>query len=256
MYTFEELKEILEKNYYKYNNTDFIETDPIQIPHSFSKKENIEISAFLTSTIAWGRRDMIIRNAKKMMEILDNQPYDFILNATDKDLDYGKKFVHRTFNGEDFIFFLRSLQNIYKNHGGLHQVFLDGYNKNKSIKESISNFRKIFLQTKHISRSEKHIANVDKNSAAKRINMFLMWLVRKDNRGVHFGIWDEISTADLFLPLDVHTANMSRILGLLSRKQNDWKAVEEVTNNLKKFDSQDPVKYDFSIFGLDLNEKN
>lgn len=255
MYTFEELKEILETNYYKYNTPDFIETDPIQIPHSFSKKENIEISALLTSIIAWGRRDIIIRNAKRMIELMDNSPYDFIQNATENELDYCKKFVHRTFNGDDFVFFIKSLRNIYKNHGGLHNVFYKGYKKNKSIKEAISNFRKIFLETEHQAKSEKHIANVDKNSAAKRINMFLMWLVRRDNKGVHFGLWDNISPSDLYLPLDVHTANMSRILNLLERKQNDWKAVEEVTNKLKKFDSEDPVKYDFSIFGLDLNQK-
>ena len=256
MKDFNELKQILEENYQKYNTLSFIETDPIGIPHRFQKTENIEISAFLTSIIAWGRRDMIIKNANRMMNLLDNKPYDFVINATENDLEMCKKFVHRTFNGEDFVFFLKSLRNIYINHGGLHQVFSEGYRTNKSIRQSISYFRKIFFEIESLQRTQKHIANVDKNSAAKRINMFLMWLVRRDNVGVHFGLWKDIDTADLFLPLDVHTANMSRALGLLSRKQNDWKAVEEITGNLRKFDSKDPVKYDFAIFGLDLNLKN
>ena len=152
-------------------------------------------------------------------------------------------------------FFLKSLRNIYKNHGGLEQVFTSAYLKNKNIKEAIAYFRDIFLEINHLQRSEKHIANVNKNSAAKRINLFLMWLVRNDGRGVHFGLWKNIDTADLMLPLDVHTANMSRALGLLTRKQNDWKAVEELTSNLKNFDPQDPVKYDFALFGLDLDDK-
>jgi uncharacterized protein (TIGR02757 family) len=249
------MKELLEANYQKYNTLSFIETDPIQVPHSFSRTENIEISAFLTATIAWGRRDMIIRSAYKMMELLDNNPFDFILNANTKDFEHCKSFVYRTFNGEDFIFFLKSLKNIYENYGGLRQVFYTAYRQKHSIKDALSHFRQIFLSIPHQQRVEKHIANVDRNSAAKRLNLFLMWLVRRDNVGVHFGLWKEINPADLFLPLDVHTANMSRALGLLQRKQNDWKAVEELTNNLKKFDPQDPVKYDFAIFGLDIDTK-
>ncbi len=256
MKDFYDLKILLEENYQRYNTLDFIETDPIQIPHRFQKPENIEISAFLTSIIAWGRRDIIIKNADKMMNLLNNNPYDFIINATDKDFEACRNFVHRTFNGDDFLFFLKSLRNIYVNHGGLHNVFYEGYKSNKSIRESISYFRKIFFEIEFLQRTQKHVANVDKNSAAKRINMFLMWLVRRDNIGVHFGLWKDIDTADLFLPLDIHTANMSRALELLKRKQNDWKAVAEVTENLRKFDPKDPIKYDFAIFGLDLNLKN
>ncbi len=255
MNNFNDLKKILDENYQKYNTLEFIETDPIQIPHSFSKKENIEISAFLSATIAWGRRDMIIKNARKMMQILDNNPFDFIMNATDKDFDNIEPFVHRTFQHIDFIFFLKTLQNIYRNKGGLENVFFDGYKLNRSIRAAISNFRKEFFSIPHPERTQKHIANVNKNSAAKRINLFLMWLIRRDNVGVHFGLWDKFNPADLLLPLDVHTANMSRALGLLTRKQNDWKAVAELTENLKKFDSNDPTKYDFAIFGLDLNLK-
>ncbi len=251
----EEIKILLEKNYQKYNTLDFIETDPIQIPHSFSEKENIEISGFLAATIAWGRRDMIIKNSWKMINILDNNPFDFIINANDKDFENITKFVHRTFQHVDFIFFLKSLQNIYKNKGGLEKVFWQGYQPEKSIKNAIINFRQEFFSIPYPQRTTKHIANVSKNSAAKRINLFLMWLIRKDNVGVHFGLWNKFNTADLMLPLDVHTANMSRALNLLTRPQNDWKAVVELTNNLKKYDPKDPTKYDFAIFGLDLDLK-
>lgn len=250
-----ELKKLLDESYQKYNTLDFIETDPIQIPHSFSGKENIEISAFLAATIAWGKRNMIIKNAKKMMEVLDNNPFDFITNATKKDFYNIEPFVHRTFQHIDFLFFLKSIQNIYKNKGGLEEVFWNGYKKNHSVKDAIANFRKEFFSIPHPARTEKHIANVHKNSAAKRINLFLMWLIRRDNVGVHFGLWDKFNPANLMLPLDVHTANMSRALELLTRTQNDWKAVVELTENLRKFDPNDPTKYDFAIFGLDIDLK-
>ncbi len=249
-----ELQVLLDESYEKYNTLDFIETDPIQVPHSFSKKENIEISAFLAATIAWGRRDMIIKNAWRMIKILDNNPYDFIMNATQKDFNSLERFVHRTFQHVDFVFFLQSLQNIYKNKNGLEDVFWQGYRKNKSIKEAIMNFREVFFELPAPDRTQKHVANVTRNSAAKRINLFLMWLIRHDKVGVHFGLWKKFNPADLMLPLDVHTANMSRALKLLQRKQNDWKAVVELTNNLKKFDANDPTKYDFAIFGLDLDK--
>ncbi len=252
---YNELKALLEESYQKYNTLEFIETDPIQVPHSFSKKENIEISAFLSATIAWGNRKMIIKNAKKMMQILDNNPFDFIINAQKKDFDTIEPFVHRTFQNVDFVFFLKSLQNIYKNKGGLEKVFYEGYKKNKSVKDAIANFREVFFAIPHPHRTQKHVADVERNSAAKRINLFLMWLVRKDNVRVHFGLWNKINSADLMLPLDVHTAKMSRALNLLTRTQNDWRAVEELTNNLKKFDPIDPTKYDFAIFGLDLDLK-
>lgn len=254
-YDFNELKQILEYNYHIYNTLDFIETDPIQIPHSYIKKEDIEISAFLASTIAWGRRDLIIRSAKRMMQLMDNAPFEFVINATKNELKRLETFVHRTFNSIDFIFFIEALQNIYLNHGGLQSVFYDGYKLNHSIDDAMIHFRNIFFEIKFPERTQKHIADVNKKAAAKRLNLFLMWLVRHDNIGVHFGLWKNISPADLLLPLDLHTANMSRYLGLLERKQNDWLAVEEVTSNLRKFDPNDPTKYDFAIFGLDLNLK-
>ena len=249
-----EIKEFLEEKHDLYNQASFIDSDPIQIPHLFSKKEDIEIAGFLTSSIAWGNRKMIIRNAEKMIAFMQNNPYEFLLNE-DISLSDVQNIGHRTFKPEDFLFFLQSLKNIYKNHVGLEDVFTRGYKTENSVYSAISYFRNIFFELPHLDRTEKHIANVIKNSAAKRINMFLMWMVRNDNRGVHFGLWDKISPADLIIPLDVHTGNTARSLGLLKRKQNDRKAAEELTDNLKQFDPDDPIKYDFALFGLGVFEK-
>lgn len=250
-----ELKTFLDFKYDQYNRPEFIVSDPVSIPHRFKKKEDIEISAFLTATIAWGYRPGIIKSASKLMNLLDDTPYDFILNAKAKELKSLQSFVHRTFQSDDLLYFIFSLKNIYKNHQGLQNVFYEGYTKNHSIKESIINFRNIFLECEHLQRTTKHISSPEKNSSCKRINMFLRWMIRKDNRGVDFGIWDNFSASDLFCPLDLHSGNVSRKLGLLKRKQSDWKAVEELTNNLKRFDPKDPVKYDFALFGLGVFEK-
>ncbi len=243
------LKDLLDEKYFLYNRPDFIENDPIQIPKSFSEKEDIEIAAFLSATIAWGNRKSIINNARKWIRMMDNSPFDFVMSHTEKDLKSLLSFKHRTFNGIDAVFFIQALQNIYKFHGGPEQVFITGYEKEKNIYSAISYFRRIFFEIPHPERTGKHISNVEKNSAAKRINMFLRWMVRKDKSGVDFGLWD-LPAAALMLPLDVHTGNVSRNLGLLNRKQNDWKAVEEVTSNLRNFDPNDPVKYDFALFGM------
>ena len=249
-----EIKEFLEEKHDLYNQVSFIDSDPIQIPHLFSRKEDIEIAGFLTSSIAWGNRKMIIRNARKIIAFMQNNPYEFLLNENICLSDV-QNIGHRTFKPEDFLFFLQSLKNIYENHGGLEDVFTKGYKNENSVFSAITYFRNIFFELPHLQRTEKHIANVMKNSAAKRINMFLMWMVRKDNRGVHFGLWDKISPADLIIPLDIHTGNTARSLELLTRKQNDRKAAEELTNNLKKFEPEDPVKYDFALFGLGVFEK-
>lgn len=247
-----ELKDFLEEKYNQYNRPSFIESDPIQIPHKFSTPEDIEISAFLTASIAWGNRKMIIKNADKLMQLLDNAPFDFIQNSEDIDLDKITGFVHRTFNGTDLIFFIKSLKNIYKNHGGLKTIFEKNF---KNARTSLAYFRDVFFSIDFPERTSKHIPNVQKNSAAKRLNMFLMWMVRNDKRGVHFGLWNKIPLNELKLPLDTHTANVGRKLGLLNRKQNDWQAVEEITDSLKQFDPLDPVKYDFSLFGLGVFER-
>ncbi|PCH70067.1 MAG: TIGR02757 family protein [Bacteroidales bacterium] len=254
-FSISELKDFLDEKYDLYNRESFITTDPIQIPRSFSKKEDVEIAGFLSASIAWGQRPTIIRNAKWLVERMDQQPHDFILNASNSDFDVFKQFKHRTFNGDDCIFFLKSLQNIYQNHDGLENVFAKGLLETSTIKGALAYFRVVFFEAEHLDRSQKHISNVLKKSAAKRLNMYLRWMVRKDNRGVDFGLWSKISPAKLYLPLDVHTGNVGRKLGLLSRKQNDWPAVEEITENLRKFDPADPIKYDYALFGLGAFEK-
>ncbi|SHN05482.1 TIGR02757 family protein [Polaribacter sp. KT 15] len=248
------LKEFLDEKVVLYNNPNFIETDPIQIPHLFSKKEDIEIAGFLTAIISWGNRTMIIRNANKMMEMLDNAPHDFILNHTSKDLKVLENFVHRTFNHIDLTQFVKSLQNIYINHGGLENILNIDDNSN-TYQNSIHQFKKVFFEIEHQNRTLKHISDPLKNSAAKRINMFLRWMVRNDKTGVDFGLWPTHNPANLSCPLDVHSGNVARKLKLLLRKQNDWKAVAELDKNLRKLDKLDPVKYDFALFGLGVFEK-
>lgn len=245
------IKPQLDKFADKYNTLEFIPSDPIQVPHRFSRKEDIEISAFLTATIAWGQRKSIINNANRLMQMMDNAPYEFITEGSeDSDWLPVRQFVHRTFNGEDCLFFLRSLKNIYQNHGGLEAAFCNAYNDSQTIYGALSEFYKIFFSIPYLERTTKHISNVAKNSSAKRLNMFLRWMVRCDDNDVDFGLWKNIPASALMLPLDVHTGNVARALGLLSRQQNDWKAVEEITSVLRMFDSVDPIKYDFALFGI------
>jgi uncharacterized protein (TIGR02757 family) len=248
-----ELKEFLEEKYEEYNQPVFIENDPISIPHQFDKKEDIEIAAFLTATIAWGNRTSIIKNGTRLMKEMGYFPHEFILNAGEKDLLAFEKFVHRTFNGADTIFFLKALQRIYRDHGGMEKVFSSGYLNEGDLAGTFRYFRKLFLEFPHEKRIEKHIADVSKNASGKRLCMLLRWMVRNDKRGVDFGLWKNIPTSALMLPLDLHTGNTSRKLGLLQRKQNDWRAVEEITLKLREFDPVDPVKYDFALFGLGVN---
>ena len=247
-----ELKIFLDDAVKQYNHVDFIASDPVQIPHRFTRKEDIEISAFLTATIAWGNRKSIINNGLRLMELMDNSPYNFLMDDDflSERQDEIRRFVHRTFNGEDCLFFLKSLQNIYKNHGGLETIFTVGFQQENSVFGALKHFRNVFTEISHEKRAEKHLSDVLSNSSAKRLNMFLRWMVRSDENGVDFGLWKNIPTSALMLPLDVHTGNVSRELGLLTRKQNDWKAVEEITEILRTFDANDPVKYDFALFGL------
>ena len=250
----EEIISFLNYKSNQYNNIKFIETDPIQIPHLFNKKEDIEISGFLTSTIAWGNRKSIIKSAEKLIELLDHSPYDFILNHKKRDLDTLKPFVHRTFNGIDLIQFVKSLKHIYRNYNGLEEIFRNNI-KDDSLQYAIHKMKKIFFEIPHTNRTKKHISDPMRGSAAKRINMFLRWMVRDDTRGVDFGIWKSISPKYLSCPLDVHTGNVARKLGLIQRKQNDHKAVMELDKKLREFDLIDPVKYDFALFGLGVFEK-
>jgi uncharacterized protein (TIGR02757 family) len=248
-----ELKSFLDEKVILYNNPNFIESDPIQIPHLFSSKEDIEIAGFLSATIAWGNRKMIIKNAHKMMDLMGNAPYDFVMSHTEDDLERLESFVHRTFNGLDFATFIRSLQHIYKNHNGLEAVFAE-HQQLDSMQKSISEFKKTFFEIPHQNRTQKHISDPRNGSAAKRINMMLRWFCREDNKGVDLGIWKSISPELLSCPLDVHSGNVARKLGLLTRKQNDGKAVAELDLKLREFDPNDPVKYDFALFGLGVFE--
>tara|TARA_B100000767_G_scaffold275679_1_gene314250 strand:+ start:11926 stop:12699 length:774 start_codon:yes stop_codon:yes gene_type:complete len=247
-----ELKDFLDEKSFQYNQKIFIDSDPIQIPHQYTKKEDIEISAFLTSIIAWGQRKTIIKNGYKMMEVFDNSPHDFILNAKYKDIEKAHV-VHRTFNSIDFRYFIRTLQRIYINNKDLESVFYDK-KKHLNMHSNIHKFKNIFFEGEFPSRTTKHISDPFKGSACKRINMFLRWMVRKDNNGVDFGIWKKISPSILSCPLDVHSGNVARKLGILNRKQNDHKAVLELDNKLRFLDSEDPVKYDFALFGLGVFE--
>lgn len=252
--TKKELKEFLDAKVEQYNHPKFLESDPIQIPHRFSKKEDIEICAFLTATIAWGNRKSIINNANRMMDLLDHSPFDFIQNHKETDLDKLSNFVHRTYNGKDFTYFIKSLKNIYKNHGGLEKAFAQNITPT-SIQPAISSFKEFFFEIPHPQRTTKHVSDPLKGSAAKRINMFLRWMVRDGSTGVDFGLWNTIPTSILSCPLDVHSGNVARKLKLLTRKQNDAKALAELDKSLRKFDAKDPVKYDFALFGLGVFEK-
>nr|WP_299381968.1 TIGR02757 family protein [Allomuricauda sp.] len=249
-----ELKDFLDSKVLQYEHPSFLQDDPLQIPHCFSKKEDIEISGFLTATIAWGNRKSIINNASKLMELLENAPHDFIMNHTDSDLGVVQDFVHRTFNGTDLTYFIQSLQNIYAKHGGLESVF-SKYQQRESLQPAISEFKRFFFELPHLARTTKHISDPLKGSAAKRINMFLRWMVRSNHTGVDFGIWKALNPSQLSCPLDVHSGNVARKLKLLKRKQNDAKALAELDTNLRKLDPQDPVKYDFALFGLGVFEK-
>ncbi|NTV84962.1 MAG: TIGR02757 family protein, partial [Bacteroidales bacterium] len=219
--------------------------------HQFNRKEDIEIAGFLTAVISWGQRKTILNNANQLLKIMDFCPYDFVINARDHDFTAFESFKHRTFNGIDCIFFMRGLQHIYLNHGGMENAFKA---QGDGIKSSIMHFRSLFFSIPHPSRTLKHLADPAAGASAKRINMFLRWMVRKDDRGVDFGIWNTIKPSQLYCPLDIHTGNVARKLGLITRRQNDWKALEELMAHLKSFDSEDPVKYDFALFGLGIFE--
>jgi uncharacterized protein (TIGR02757 family) len=248
-----ELKSFLDEKVILYNTTNFIDSDPVQIPHLFSLKEDVEIAGFLSATIAWGNRKMIIKNSHKMMSLMGNSPYDFVMSHSENDLEKLENFVHRTFNGEDFATFIKGLQHIYRNHSGLENMF-SKYQGKENLQNSIHEFKQLFFEIEHQPRTQKHISNPLNNSAAKRINMYLRWMIRQDTKGVDLGIWKSISPSLLSCPLDVHSGNVARKLGLLTRKQNDGKAVTELDVKLRKFDPQDPAKYDFALFGLGVFE--
>lgn len=248
-----ELKAFLDAKVVQYNTKEFLDTDPVQIPHQFNLKEDIEIAGFLTATIAWGNRKSIITNARKMMQAMDESPYDFILNHQEQDLAVFNGFVHRTFNAADLKYFVKALKHVYYEHNGLEAALAKNCTPT-STQPGITAFKDVFFKLPHQSRTTKHLANPSTGSAAKRINMFLRWMVRKDPYGVDFGLWNAIKSSQLSCPLDVHSGNVARKLGLLKRKQNDSKALLELDTSLRKLDSKDPVKYDYALFGLGVFE--
>ncbi len=247
-----ELKTFLDEKAYEFNTIAFIEPDPISVPHRYSLKEDIEIAAFLVSAIAWGNRKMITQNGHRMMDLLGNSPYDFVMTHEEYQLERLESFVHRTFNGEDFKYFIKALKHIYENHGGLEAIFRK-YQTKDSLQVAIHELNRIFFEIEHPQRTRKHVADPKKGSVAKRINMNLRWLCRKDNKDVDFGIWD-ISPAKLSCPLDVHSGNVARKLGLITRKNNDLRALAELDMALRELDPEDPVKYDFALFGLGISK--
>jgi len=247
-----ELKALLNHCFTQYNHIAFIENDPILIPHSYSKKEDIEISAFFASLIAWGNRASIIKSGKKLMSLMEDAPADFVRNHSPHDLKRFEGFVHRTLNVADVHFFMAALQQLYLDKGGLEAAFSIPGGAGNAY-DAIDRFRQQLFSFPHELRTEKHIGNPSKNSACKRLNMYLRWMVRSDEQGVDFGIWKSMLPAQLICPLDVHTARTARKLNLLTRQQNDRKAAEELTRNLSYFCPLDPVKYDFALFGAGVN---
>ena len=249
-----EIFDFLDEKAEEFNTPNYIETDPIQIPHRYSLRQDIEISGFFVSIIAWGNRKSIIKNAYKMLGIIGNSPYDFVMNVQESHFSIiERKAVHRTFNVEDFKVFVFNLKRVYQENESLEHLFLlrDG---ETNFYHALERFRNIFLSSE-LHRSHKHIGSSYKKSACKRLMMYLRWMVRKDNKGVDFGIWDKLDPAYLSCPLDVHSGNIARKLGILERKQNDWKAVEELDLKLRKYNPQDPAVYDFALFGLGALER-
>jgi uncharacterized protein (TIGR02757 family) len=251
------VKHILTNAVEKYNRLEFIDTDPIQIPHSFSQPSDIEIAGFLTATISWGQRKTIINNASNWMSYMDQAPTDFLLNASELELQQvSKRMIHRTFQPQDALFYLRRLQAIYTSSSSLRQLFEKKFAEYGNPSDAISEVRSQFMSPVPPPRTLKHFSNPATGSSAKRMNMFLRWMVRRDHSGVDFGLWTGISPAQLHIPLDVHSGNVARELGILKRKQNDQKAVIELTEYLRTLDPADPVKFDFALFGLGAFKNN
>lgn len=247
---------LLNKKVEQYNHIDFIELDPISIPHQFTKKQDIEIAAFFAATLSWGNRKSIITSCKRLMEMMDNAPYDFIINHQPKDF---KPFVHRTFNQIDLSHFICFLHYHFKIENSLESAFTKWMNKKeKSVEEALNGFYHYFFNPtifqNYPTRTHKHIAAPFKNSACKRLNMFLRWMVRKDLHGVDFGIWKNIKPSQLIIPMDVHVINVAHQLGLIETTKSNWQLAVDLTNTLKQLDSKDPVKFDYALFSLGVVE--
>jgi len=249
-----ELKELLDEKVNRYNQRSFITFDPVSLPHLFDKQEDIEIVAFLAATLSWGRRSTILKNGQQLIGLMEGKPHLFLMNADEDDFSRFLPFVHRTFNGWDAVYFLKALQRIYRINRDMQTLFEGYYREEGEIKGSIMRFREFFFGGGDPGRSARHFSDVSRNSAGKRINMFLRWMVRQDNNGFDIGLWNGVPSSALMIPLDLHSGRVARELGMLKRKQDDWKAVEELTGVLRELDETDPVKYDFALFGLGAYE--
>ncbi len=234
----------------------FIAHDPVSIPHAFTKKQDIEISGFFAAILAWGQRQTIINKCKELLNWMDGSPYDFILNHQEEDLRRFLNFKHRTFNATDALYFIEFFRIFYKNHASLEEAFSPFMKEGQNVEPALVGFQHLFFGLEEYpERTRKHVASPERNSACKRLNMFLRWMVRKDGKGVDFGIWENIQPSQLVCPCDVHVVRVARKLGLITRKQTDWKTALELTQNVIAFDPVDPVKYDFALFGLGIEEK-
>ena len=251
------LKDFLERKVEEYNRPSFIEHDPISIPHLFSKKQDIEIAAFFASIFAWGNRTIIINKSKTLLKLMDDAPHDFITNHSETDLKQMLQFKHRTFNPTDLLYFIWFLKHHYQHSKTLESAFSKWMGtKDDTIENALTGFHDYFFSLQDAPvRTKKHIATPKRNSTCKRLNMFLRWMVRKDNCGVDFGIWNTICPAQLICPIDVHVARVAKRFNLIQRKQVDWQTALELTSHLKQLDPDDPAKYDFALFGLGVVEK-
>ncbi|MEM7102105.1 MAG: TIGR02757 family protein [Bacteroidota bacterium] len=252
-----ELGSFLDQKVGLYNQPDFIKADPISIPHQFSKLQDIEIIGFWVAMLAWGQRVTIINKANELINLMDGAPYDFIINHEEKDRKPFLNFKHRTFQAIDTLYFLEFFQTYYKENDSLEFGFTRFLKEeDDTIESALKGFHQLFFSLENApQRTRKHLSTPERKSTCKRLNMFLRWMVRNDNRGVDFGIWKRIRPAQLLMPLDVHVDRVARSLGLISRKQTDWQTVLELTENLREFDPEDPVKYDYALFGIGVMEK-
>lgn len=253
----ENLKELLDQYVEKYNNANFIENDPISVPHQFKKTQDIEISAFFAAVFAWGQRPTIIKKSMELMQLMDNSPYEFITNHQEIDLRKMLEFKHRTFNTTDLLYFIQFLKYHYQSSDTLETAFrISNKDNDHTLKTRITNFHNYFFSLPNMpERTKKHLPTPMKQSACKRICMFLRWLVRKDNKGVDFGIWDEISPSELIIPLDLHVIRTANQFKLLTSDKSNWNNAELLTSEMKKLDINDPAKYDFALFGLSLDKE-
>jgi len=253
--SWDELKAFLDEKVQLYNRPGFIEQDPVQIPHRFKKKQDIEIAGLFAATLAWGQRPTIIRKCTELLAMMDNDPYAFILNHREKDLKPFVAFKHRTFNATDTLYFIEALRWLYGQHDSLEAVFQVPASA-ETIEKGLVQFQQQFFSLDHHPRrTRKHVASPERKATCKRLVMYLRWMVRNDKKGVDFGLWKKIKPAQLICPCDLHVDRVARRLKLIRRKQTDWQTALELTANLRKFDPVDPVKYDFALFGLGVEEK-